>query len=415
MYENDLYWMQLSISLANKTSSSELKVGSVLVSDYNELICFAYTGEKNEESWNAILIDKIQGLNITRVQSLYLTINTWSEYGSFGLSELLKEIYIDEIYIGLPDPRLSYYLNNDPALSFKKIYRYTDEMQYKILEQNYFFYSKSKQSIRSNPFFSENRISNLVINKLRSKGFNVSLNELQENKQRQTLARLISRRYGIEYLKTADIVSNVISEAFDDKYSSYNYIDDARSLDVSWKDHFMSCYQRISSRPLPTNRIINIGVGSGYEAIALFSNCHNVTFVDIARGGLDNIKAQMPAAKIIVSSADDLSSIPNNSYDLYVSLRTYNSSFFEIKKAIFEARRVLKQEAVIIVSIANSFLYIEQNCIIPGLIVPGTEFVDIYRGMDTIKLIHTELLEAGFKDIRFFSTNTELYLSAISA
>ena len=110
-----------------------------------------------------------------------------------------------------------------------------------------------------------------------------------------------------------------------------------------------------------------------------------------------------------------MSSIPDNSHDLYVSLRTYNSSFFDIKEAILEAHRVLKPNAIIIISVANGFLYPEENCIISGLIIPGTEFIDIYRSMDTIKLIRTEFIQAGFKNIKFFSTNTELYISAINA
>lgn len=119
-------------------------------------------------------------------------------------------------------------------------------------------------------------------------------------------------------------------------------------------------------------------------------------------------------AHIIVSSADDLSSIPDDNYDLYISLRTYNSSFFNIKGAISEAYRVLKPNAAIIISVANGFLYPEKHCIIPGLIIPGTEFVDIYRSMDTAKLIFAELLHAGFKDIQLFPTTTEIFVSAIT-
>lgn len=69
--------------------------------------------------------------------------------------------------------------------------------------------------------------------------------------------------------------------------------------------------------------------------------------------------------------------------------------------------------AIIIVSIVNGFLSAEKKRIIPGLIIPGTEFIDIYRGMDTIKLIRKNFMEKGFKDIQIFPTNTEIYLSAI--
>jgi hypothetical protein len=82
--------------------------------------------------------------------------------------------------------------------------------------------------------------------------------------------------------------------------------------------------------------------------------------------------------------------------------------------AATEAHRVLKPGAVIVISVANGFLYPQRGCVVPGLIVPGTDFVDLYRGIDTAKLICAELDRARFKDIRTTPTNTEIYLSAVA-
>jgi len=409
-----MYWMNYSIDIAKGASQSDLRVGVVLVSEHNELICSAYAGEERNASWCSVLLSKVRKRKISNAQSIYITINTLSVAYSFDLIELLKEVHIKEIHVGLPDPALTCYLVDDPAITLNHVYRYPDELQRKILEQNNHFFADSKQSIKYSPFYSENRISNLVIEKLKSKGFVVSKNELNANKQRSALVSLICNRYGIEYSEAISTVYNAVSEAFNSKYGAYNYSDDTRSLDLNWKESFMSFYKRSSARPMSTINILNVGVGSGHEAIALFSNCTRVTFVDIAQGGLEKIKEQIPLSKVIVSNAVDLSSIPDNSHELYVSLRTYNSSFFDVKEAISEAHRVLKPNAVIIISVANGFLCPEQHCIIPGLIIPGTEFVDIYRGMDTTKLIHTEFIQAGFKYIQTFPTNTEIYLSAIT-
>lgn len=95
-----------------------------------------------------------------------------------------------------------------------------------------------------------------------------------------------------------------------------------------------------------------------------------------------------------------------------MSLRTYNSSFFDISKALSEAYRVLKNDGVVIISIANGFLCLENQRIIPGLIIPGTEFVDIYRGFDMIKNLYVELINKGFINIQFFPTVVELFISA---
>ena len=121
-----------------------------------------------------------------------------------------------------------------------------------------------------------------------------------------------------------------MSEAFNEKYSSYNYSDDARSIDVNWWKNFMYVYRKTTDLNFENLNLINVGVGSGNEAITLFSSCNNITFVDIAKNGLQIIKAKIPQSIIHVSPAEKLSSIISDRYDLYVSLRTFNSSFFSI-------------------------------------------------------------------------------------
>lgn len=60
----------------------------------------------------------------------------------------------------------------------------------------------------------------------------------------------------------------------------------------------------------------------------------------------------------------------------------------------------------------NGFLSRDQQRLLPGLIIPGTEFVDIYRGLDMANLIYKELIDIGFKEVKIIPSNTEIYLSA---
>lgn len=223
---------------------------------------------------------------------------------------------------------------------------------------------------------------------------------------------MIVEKYKFTIDDASKLVSLAMSEAFDEKYATYNYSDDARSLSVDWKNNFLTIYDKMLLSSMESKNILDVGVGSGNEAIALFSDCSNITFVDIAPNGLEKIKKQMPNSNIVVSRAENLTTLINNSYDIYISLRTYNSSFFNVKQAISEAYRVLKKDGIIIISIANGFLCPKDEYIIPGLIIPGTEFVDIYRGFDMIKNLSTELCNNGFEDINFFPTNIELFLTA---
>ncbi|MEM6338301.1 MAG: methyltransferase domain-containing protein [Pseudomonadota bacterium] len=404
--------MNYSIDISKETQQGNLKAGGVIVSENNELLCSAFTGEEPNKSCCAVLLNKVRKLQVFSSKSIYITINTWSETHSFDLIPLLNAIRINNIYVGLPDPALKSYFSSDPVITLNHVFRYPDELKRKILEQNKYFFANSKQSIKHSPYYSKNRISDLVIRNLKSQGFIIFKDEINSNRSKSSLAFLVSDKYGIKYSKATEVVSRALSEAFNSKYEAYNYSHDVRSLDLDWRENFMSVYRKLASKPLSSVDIINIGVASGHEAMSLFLDCKHITFVDIAEDGLKKIKRQMPLSEILVSSATDLSSIPNNSQDLYVSLRTYNSSFFEIREAILEAIRVLKVNSIIIISVANGFLCPEQHCIIPGLIITGTKFIDLYRGLDTAKIIQAELSQAECQDIQLFSTNMEIYVSA---
>jgi SAM-dependent methyltransferase len=414
MSPNSTYWMNYVIGIAQRAPQSGRRVGVALVSEHNE-ICSASEGEVRGASWFRILRRRMQELGTSSAHSVYLTINTLSGAWSFELAELLKEVRIDMVYIGLPDPALTSYLDDDPVTARGHVLRFPDDLQREIIEQNRDFYAVSEQNIECSPHYSTHRISEAVSTWLKSRGFALSRSDVNANRGRFALASLICQRYGIEYKEAERAVNDALSEAFDAKYGTYDYAYDARAANLRWTDDFMSVYRRSSTRSLSTVNILNVGVGAGYEAAALFSDCPQITFVDIAERGLANISRRIPSSRTVVSSAEDLSALPENSYDLYVSLRTYNSSFFDTSAAASEAHRVLKPGAVIIVSVANGFLYIQRGCVVPGLIIPGTDFVDLYRGMDTANLIGAKLDCAGFKDIRMFPTSTEIYLSAVTA
>ncbi|MFI1884852.1 class I SAM-dependent methyltransferase [Streptomyces jumonjinensis] len=407
--------MNYAISVAQRASQSGWRVGVALVSEHDELICSAFEGEVRGASWYRTLRSKIQKLGTRSAHSAYLTINTLSADCSFDLGELLKDVCIDRVYVGLPDPALTSYLDDDPVTKRGLIHRFPDDLQREILAQNQGVYAASEQNIECNPHYSTHRISETVSSRLTSKGFALSRSDVNANRGRAALASLLCRRYGIEHKEADRAVDDALSEAFDAKYGTYDYAFDARAANAKWTDDFVSVYKTSPTRALSTVNIINVGVGAGYEAAALFADCPQITFVDIAERGLANIRGRIPSSRTITSSAEDLSALPENSYDLYVSLRTYNSSFFDTSAAASEAHRVLKPGAVVIVSVANGFLYTQRGCVVPGLIIPGTDFVDIYRGMDTASLIDLELDRAGFKDIRMFPTSTEIYLSAVAA
>lgn len=413
--EHDTY-MNLSLAVAEKSFVGGVKVGAVLVSSDNRVICLSWNGDLEDYSWDEMLVSKIKSLGVTHAASLYVTINTYNrKLRRFGLADIVKLIQIKSIFIGLPDPTMTTYLENDPVLNLDIIKRYPDELQRKILSQNFSFYDVSSQAISNSPYYYENRISNLVIEELGQRGYKITKGELNLNKSRNELKGYIANRFGLEYVQADAMVEEAIAKAFNKKYGTYQYSNDTRSLDSEWKQKFEKIFHMAVNRKIEDNAIVDVGVGGGHEASSLFSECENITFVDVAIDGLLQVKNNNPSARIVNASADNLAIVENSCYDVYISLRTYNSSFFDISRAIAEARRVLKNNAAIIISVANGFLCSERGCIIPGLLIPGTEFVDIYRGIDTTKKIKEEYVHAGFKNIRLYPTDTEIYLLAVAA
>ena len=402
----DLKWMKYSIELAK--SSNGLHVGAVAVRN-NSLVCHAINSENNKSSWLNNFLKEIKKYDT--IETLYLTINTISHNCSFDLNKLLKKVIINKIYIGLPDPKLTQYYKNDPVVKYN-IKRYPDELQKLILNQNVNDYSNSKQNILYNHYYSTVRISNLILNELSRLGLSIRKTDIEANKNFNSLIQFISNKYDIDSYKTTTIVNNIFSQAFGEKYSSYDYAEDIRSVSLTWKNNFYEICKNVINLPLSEQRILNVGVGSGDEAKALFGMCKDITFADIARLGLNKITACMPHAKTLCCRAENLSKLKDNTYDLYVSLRTYNSSFFEAKPAVREAYRVLKNNGKLIISIANGFLNKDHRRIIRGLIIPNTNFVDIYRGLNFIRELSEMCNEIGFNDINLIPTDTEIYLTA---
>lgn len=130
------YWMRLSIEISKESANDTLKVGTVLVSQNDGLLCSAFSGEVDNKTWSEVLVDKIRTLNVSYAHGLFLTINTIHTANVFELQKILSYIEVENIYIGLPDPSLTEFIDNDPFLTKRQINRYPELCQKEILEIN---------------------------------------------------------------------------------------------------------------------------------------------------------------------------------------------------------------------------------------------------------------------------------------
>ncbi len=396
--------MKETIDIAIK--NDDVFVG-VIVANNGKILCSNKYQDNND--WAEYILGRLKKLNIHEAEELYLTINTYKE-GNFSLNKIIQKIIIHQIYIGLPDPKLNRYLKNDPVLQLQNVKRYPENLQKIIISKNHDSFSNSLQIIKNNIYYSEKRISEFVKEQLSKYGLDISKEEISNNKTKDKLITLLIDKYNFSIKDANYIVNTSLSNAFNKKYSLYDYKNDVRSINDAWSDNFYKACKALSC-DLFNENIIDIGVGSGNEASVLFKDCKCITFVDIAPDGLKKVKNIIPQSKIIVSSAENLEMINNNEYDIYISLRTFNSSFFNIEKALNEAKRILKTNSRIMISIANGFLS-SNSSIITGLIIPGTEFVDIYKGLDSVKYLSHIMYRLGFEEFKLLTTSEELYLLA---
>lgn len=252
----------------------------------------------------------------------------------------------------------------------------------------------------------------MLLEELASHGVLIDKSDLVKNKKVESLIRILVDKYNLEQKKAERFVKSALSKSFNKKYSNYDYKYDVRFERRTWIKGFNKLYCEEIGNSITNDKIINVGVGGGNEAILLFSACKNIVFVDIAEQGLLRVKKSIPQAKVFCLRAEELIDLKDNAFNVYISLRTYNSSFFDVSKALEEAKRVLIDKGKIVLSISNGFLNSQTNRIISGLLVPNTHFIDLYRGLKVIKNLVELCKTIGFKSCKTKITKTEIYLIA---
>ena len=208
-----------------------------------------------------------------------------------------------------------------------------------------------------------------------------------------------------------DMLHKVRGLAFDKKYADYTYDRDARGLIPEWRDDFVSVVTGMGLGSLNDYRVINVGIGNGAEGNGLLDEVSELTLADVAPLSLDAAKVKLPRARAFVTDAEKLAPIRTASQDVYMSLRTYQSSYFDVVSGIREAYRVLRPGGLFVVSVANAFLG-DEDAIVPGLVIPHTSIVDRDRPFEVVEKIRRQLTIMRFEKVGIHSGPTEIYVFA---
>lgn len=116
-------------------------------------------------------------------------------------------------------------------------------------------------------------ISGLFLKELLKRGVDIGEIELKTHRHVDSLSAYISNKYSMAINEADLLINESLSEAFNKKYSAYDYTNDARGVDDAWVSNFYQIYQKNDSLPIENQRIVNVGVGGGTEAVRLFSQC----------------------------------------------------------------------------------------------------------------------------------------------
>ena len=211
--------------------------------------------------------------------------------------------------------------------------------------------------------------------------------------------------------KVSSVLREARSVAFTAKYATPND-EDEKTVDVkklgipnlrSWYEYFEDLIHDLGMSELKSVEILDVGFGNGYAYSKLFHELHSFTAVDISLKALEYATDKFPRLKASQNDAENLKDIQTSSIDLYISLRTYQSTLFDKRMAMHEAYRVLRTGGLAIISIPIMFMG-SGGEVLHGLIPPGlTNAPDMNYAHEMVNRVEHLFRVLNFRDI---GTNT---------
>lgn len=273
------------------------------------------------------------------------------------------------------------------------------------------FYAKRflRRSITSDTFTSDKYfVPKAVALHIKEMGFDVKLPDSEEYTLDDIIAICLSKKTSLSREGLERDLYTTLGELYDSKYRERTFKNDVRGKRPGWKEAFNNCLTQlgISNDQYHQSSVIVVGIGNGKESAAFEYNevaknkKGELCLVDIASGSLsdarDWIFSKGGNCTILQQPAQDLSMVPSDSQDIYISTMTYQSTFFNIDKALYEAVRVLKPDGSIIISITNGIMEDENDCK-KGIYKFNSNIMDVDKPRNITNKIKRKLEFLGFE------------------
>lgn len=197
--------------------------------------------------------------------------------------------------------------------------------------------------------------------------------------------------------------------AFDEKYAQTSPADDERSLDPpGWEGELLGILESLEMGNAADTSAINVGIGNGREWIDAYGSFRLLVGVDLALQALEAARVAHPEIQPLHADAANLSALADNTFDLYLSLRTYQSTLFDMEPSVREATRVLRPGGIFLASISNAHRV--SNGVVRGLLDPESTRVDLAKPFAVANRLKDLLISAGYEEVGTKDGMFEVYV-----
>lgn len=411
--------MKQSISLARQTVSVGGRIipknSAIITNAQGEKLLEYYRSQANadEHCEVAIINEAIKRKINLKETELFLVLEPCITKAETGCAKLICDAGIKRVYIGANTPETSKYGKGIDYLISKgvEVIRYPSQLSKTIIKMNTHFYSMFDDStLSSDLLFVKLNISKLMIEYLNNSGY--MFRELPDNWN-------VDLNYVVAYCHSIsddintrqDIINKALGYAYDKKYAYRDYSDDVRGVYTQWIKEFKHILNELNVFSLKNKKTLVVGIGNGQEGKYLYSDVADLILVDIAPKSLQIAKDLLRPKESYVMSAQNLYKIKDESIEAYISLLTYQSTYFDVNQALVEAYRVLKKKGIIIISVACGFIN-SDGVYVNGLKKPRTNKTDRNRPYEIIDMIRRRLISFNFYSLGIRSTPSEIYIYA---
>jgi pyrimidine deaminase RibD-like protein/SAM-dependent methyltransferase len=410
-----------AINEARKSSAEDAgihpHVGAVLADSNGTVLGRAHRGMAGRGDHAEYLLlkkAKEQDVDTTKTM-LFVTLEPCTARGpdKTPCVEHILNSGVPRVYIGMLDPNPQICGRGETRLRYSlNVERFPHELVKQIEELDLEFVNLHRAAhLSKSSLYVSTQVSDLICDHLRRSGWKVTEVPSDWDVTIEDLERYCASALGVSFKgnKLRSALHEARGHAFDAKYANYTYEKDVRGLGRYWREEFKEVMRNLRAEDYPNRRVINVGIGNGLEGEGLFDSVASLTAVDIAPKSIESARKLLPRAKFVIQDAEELKDIETGSQDIYISLRTYQSSYFSITRALHEAYRVVRQGGIAIISIANGFLA-EDSGVVPGLVIPRSNVVSRDRPFEVAEKIRKKLTLMRFEEVGIRTGAYEIYV-----